>query len=165
MSVMSPARSTPRRPRRPPSSRAARAPSTRRSRPCTRRARPPVGGGDGDHDRGLADPDAADAVVDRDRAELVARVQAVGDLRHHLLGHSLVGLVVEVGDGAVAGVDAGRAGERRDRARLVVAHLVDDALERERLVAEQERAAGDGRDQRDLVAVGERAGRGSRTPC
>ena len=37
----------------------------------------------------------------------------------------------------------------------VVAHLVDDPVERERLVAEQERAARDGRDHRDLVAVGE----------
>ena len=48
-------------------------------------------------------------------------------------------------------------GERRDRAGLVGRDLVDDAVERERLVAEQERAAGDRRDQRDLVAVGEHA--------
>jgi hypothetical protein len=54
-------------------------------------------------------------------------------------------------------VDARGAGERRDRAGLVGAHLVDDAVERERLLAEQERAARHGRDQRDLVAVGERA--------
>ena len=37
-----------------------------------------------------------------------------------------------------------------------LANLVDDPVERERLVAEQERSAGDGRDQRDLVTVGER---------
>jgi hypothetical protein len=35
----------------------------------------------------------------------------------------------------------------------VVAHLVDDLVQRQRLIAEQERAAGDRRDQRDLVAV------------
>ena len=47
----------------------------------------------------------------------------------------------------------------------LVAHLVDDAVERERLLAEQERAARDRRDQRDLVAVGERALAAARTPC
>src|SRR5262249_44004580 len=70
--------------------------------------------------------------------------------------HPLVGLVVEVRDRAAARVDARRAGERRDRAGLVVSHLVDDAVERKRLLAQQERAAGDGRDEGDLVTVGER---------
>jgi len=55
--------------------------------------------------------------------------------------------------GAAARGAAGGAGERRDRACLFVAHLVDDAVERERFVAEEERAAGDRRDQRHLVAV------------
>jgi len=60
-------------------------------------------------------------------------------------------------DGATTRLDARGAREGRDRAGLLVADLVDDAVEREWVVAEQERAAGDGRDQRDLVPVGERA--------
>ena len=111
--------------------------------------------GDGDHDASLADRDAPDAVVDRDVAELVARLQLLGDLGHDLLGHALVGLVLEVRDGAAARVDARRADERRDRAGLVRCDLVDDGFEREGLVAEEERAAGDRRDQRDLVPVGQ----------
>src|SRR5204863_3979994 len=63
----------------------------------------------------------------------------------------------EVLDGAAARLDPRRAGERRDRAGAVVAHLVDHALERERLVRESERAARDGGDERDDVAVAERA--------
>src|SRR6266487_2251147 len=40
--------------------------------------------GDGDHDARLADLDAARAVVDGDRVDLVARRQLRSDLRHHL---------------------------------------------------------------------------------
>ena len=45
----------------------------------------------------LASPIAerADAVVDRDRAELVSLLELGGELRHHLLGHLGVGLVLE----------------------------------------------------------------------
>jgi hypothetical protein len=83
----------------------------------------------GDHDTALPDRDAADAVVDRDRAEVVARVELRGDLRHHLLRHSLVRLVLEVRDRPPAGVDARRADKRRDRARFGRGDLVDDGLE------------------------------------
>ena len=41
------------------------------------------------------------------------------------------------------------------RAGALVGDLGDDGLERERLLGQPEGAAGDGRDQRDLVAVGE----------
>ena len=77
----------------------------------------------------LADLDAAGAVVDRDRAELVLLLKLCGDLGHHLLGHPLVALVVEMDDVAAARLDARRARERRDRAGTVVAHLVDHAVE------------------------------------
>src|ERR687886_1959602 len=46
---------------------------------------------DGDRDARLADPHQADAMVDRDLAEVVARLQIGGDLGHHLLGHAAVG--------------------------------------------------------------------------
>ena len=52
--------------------------------------------GDGDDDARLADVDSADAVVDRDLAQLVLRLQRGRELGHHLLGHALVGLVLEV---------------------------------------------------------------------
>ena len=98
--------------------------------------------------------DAPDAVVDRDVAQLVARLQLVGDLGHDLFGHALVGLVLEVRDRAAARMDARRADERRDRAGLVRCDLVDDGFEPRGTVAEEERASGDRRDQRDLVPVG-----------
>ena len=52
--------------------------------------------GDGDHDARLADLDAADAVVDRDLAELVLRGQLVGEPDEHLLRHLLERLVLEM---------------------------------------------------------------------
>src|SRR5215210_1924171 len=51
--------------------------------------------GDRDRDARLADAERADAMVDRDRAELVALLQVARDLRHHVLGHLGVGLVLE----------------------------------------------------------------------
>src|SRR3954451_5080730 len=64
----------------------------------------------GDHDARLADLDAAGAVVDRDLLDVVLRLQRVGELLHHPLGHALVGLVLEVLDVAAAGVVADGAG-------------------------------------------------------
>src|SRR4051812_31727945 len=112
-----------------------------------------MGGRDGDHDRRLPDRHAADPVVDRDAAEVVSPAELGRDLGHQRFRHALVGLVVEVLHIALAGAVACRAGEGGDRARAGVSHLVDGPVERERLVAEEERATGDGRDQRDLVAV------------
>ena len=74
---------------------------------------------------------------------------------HDLLGHALVGLVLEVEHRPAAGLDARRADEDRGAARLLVRDLRDDRRYVERLLAEPERPAGDGRDQRHLVAVGE----------
>src|SRR5947209_18777159 len=54
---------------------------------------PPVRRRDCDPGRRLADPDAADAMVDRDAGQLVPCAERVRDLAHHLFGHSLVGLV------------------------------------------------------------------------
>ena len=71
---------------------------------------------DGDHDRRLSDPDAADAVRDRDRAEVVRALEVGGQVGHDLLGHALVGLVVEVEHRAAAGLDARRADEDRGAA-------------------------------------------------
>src|SRR5256885_17134696 len=68
----------------------------------------------GDHDARLADLHATRPVVDRDLAHVVARLQPLGDLRHDLLGHLLVRLVVEVEHGAPARLDACRAHKRRD---------------------------------------------------
>src|SRR5581483_770490 len=71
-------------------------------------------------------------------------------------GHPLVRLVVEVVDGAPARVAASGAGERRDRAGLAARDFADDVVERDLRVRQQERAAGDGRDERNGVAVRER---------
>ena len=58
--------------------------------------------GDGDHHARLADLDPADAVVDREPTELVGLFQLGRELRHHLLGHLRVGLVLEVAHFATA---------------------------------------------------------------
>ena len=74
--------------------------------------------------------DPADAVVDRDLVDVVALLQGGGELRHHLLGHALVGLVLEVDDRAAARVAPRRAREGGDRAGLVARDLGDDRVER-----------------------------------
>src|SRR5215211_2898229 len=56
----------------------------------------PVRCRDGDHHARLADLDPADAVVDRDRAEVVFLLELGRELRDHVLGHLGVCLVVEV---------------------------------------------------------------------
>ena len=94
---------------------------------------------------------AADAMMDRDRGQLIACAQRLRDLLHHGFGHPLVRLVVEMSDRAAARLDARRAGERRDRSRVVRAHLVDDAVERQRFLAQEKCATGDRRNERDLV--------------
>ena len=47
-------------------------------------------------DARLADVHAPDAMVDRDLAELVPPLQRFGQPGHDLLGHALVGLVLEM---------------------------------------------------------------------
>ena len=119
------ARSTPRRPRRPPSSRAARV-SLSVSIASLHASEGVVAMrcGDGDRDARLADVDAADAVVDGDRAEVVAsRSSSAAISLHDLLGHALVGLVVEVEHRAAARLDPDGAEERRDRAGALVGDL------------------------------------------
>src|SRR5581483_10464871 len=81
-----------------------------------------------------------------------------GEPREHRLGHLLERLVFEMVDVAAARAAAHRADERGDGARLVARRLRDRRAEVERLVADAEGSARHRRDQRDLVAVGERAG-------
>src|SRR5207247_7280770 len=111
-------RSTPRRPRRTPSSRGHlslegvdRVLARGQGVLAMRR-------GDGDDDARLADLDAARAMVDRDLAEVVPALQLRGDLGHDLFGHFHVGLVIEMKDSPAARLKSGRADEGRDRARL-----------------------------------------------
>src|SRR5262245_31464874 len=112
---------------------------------------------DRDHDARLADPQHADAVVDRYRTEVVALPELASELRHHLLGHLGVGLVLEPRHLAAARLPPYRAGEGRETAGALVGHLCGDGLERKRLLGHPERAARDRRDQRHLVAVMELA--------
>ena len=91
------------------------------------------------------------------------------DARDLLLGHARVGLVLEVEHVAVARALAHGAGERRDRAGVRAGDVRDQAVEVDRLGAEQDErlgsaAARDRRDQRDLVAVLQRAPIARRTP-
>ncbi len=97
------------------------------------------------------------------RAEVVRALELGGQVGHDLLGHALVGLVVEVENRPAAGMDAGRADEDRGAAGALISHLRHDGSHVERLRAEPEGAARDGRDERHLVAVGELAGRARRT--
>ena len=85
------------------------------------------------------------------------RSRSRGQLLHDLLGHALVGLVLEVEHRPAAGVDARRADEDGGAAGALVRDLRDDGRHVERLRAEPERAARDGRDERHLVAVGQLA--------
>src|ERR1051325_10548473 len=112
-----------------------------------------VRGGDRDRDARRADLDAPDTVVDRDRAELVALEQARSEPGHHVLGHLGVGLVLEMRDLAASRLPPHGAGERRDPAGAIVGDLRHHRLQRQRLLGDSEGAAGDRRDQRDLVAV------------
>ena len=78
-----------------------------------------------------------------------------GDL---LLGHARIGLVLEVEHVAVARALAHRPGERRDGAGVGAGDVRDQAVEVDRLGAEQDERLGlaparDGWDQRDLVAL------------
>ena len=75
-----------------------------------------MGRRDGDDDGDAADVDAARAVGDGDLAELVARLQLLGQFGHDLLGHARVALVLEVVDRPAARVRARRADEGGDPA-------------------------------------------------
>jgi hypothetical protein len=94
-------------------------------------------------------------VVDRDPGKLVPLGELRGELRHHVLGHSLVGLVLEVEHAAITRSIPDRAEECGDRARFVARYLAHSGLDGEGRVGQSEVAAGNGRDQRDLVALGE----------
>jgi hypothetical protein len=96
-------------------------------------------------------------VVDRKGAQVVARLEVAGDLRHHLLGHLSVGLVLEVDDLPAPRLPPHGAREGGDRAGALVRDLRCDGLQRERLLGDTEGAARDRRDQRDLVAVAQLA--------
>ena len=108
---------------------------------------------DGDDDGDAADVDPAGAVGDGDLAELVARLQLLGQLGHDLLGHARVALVLEVVHGPAARIGPRGADEGGDPAGGVVRDLLDDQAGLDRLVREHEGATRDRRDERDLVAV------------
>src|SRR5581483_7637876 len=67
---------------------------------------------DRDHDAGLADLDAADAVVDRHLRETVLRGQVGGQRLEHRLGHLLERLVLEIEHVTVARAVPNGADER-----------------------------------------------------
>jgi len=92
-------------------------------------------------------------VLARDLAEIVFRLQIVGDLLHDVLGHAAEGLVLEVEDRAAAGFDAGGPEKGGDRTRMVVGRLGDDSTEIERLFAEAKVPSRDRRYERDFVPL------------
>ena len=96
--------------------------------------------GDGDDDARLADLDAAEPVVDRDRGQTVALGQLGAEPREHLLRHLLVRLVVEMEDVAVAGAAAHRPDEARDRAGVGRLDLAQHRGDVERLRRRAERS-------------------------
>src|SRR3954451_23295703 len=108
-------------------------------------------GRDGDDDARLADLDAPQSVVDGDRAEAVALGQLVAEPGEHRLGHLLVGLVLEMEYVAAARAAAPGADEAPDRSGLGTLDLPQHRSDVERAFDEAERAAADGRDERDLV--------------
>ena len=81
-----------------------------------------------------------------------------GQIGHDLLGHALVGLVLEMDDVTPARARPRRSDERRDRAGRVVSYLGDGGVDRQGIGREPEVAAGDRRDDRDLVPGLERLG-------
>jgi hypothetical protein len=82
--------------------------------------------------------------------------RSLSDLGHDLLGHAGIGLVLERDHLPAARLPAHGSLERRDRTGALVLHLRDHGSQVERPAHEPERAAGDGRDDRDLVALHER---------
>src|SRR5207248_5764027 len=92
-------------------------------------------------------------VVDGDRAEPVPLGQLAAEPGQHLLGHLLVGLVLEVKDIAVARAAADGADEARDRPGLGILDLAEHGGDVERTLDEPEAAPANRRDERHLVAV------------
>ena len=111
---------------------------------------------DRDDDARLADLDAAHAMMDRNLAQLVSRDELRREVGHDLLGHALVGLVLEMEDVAPTRVRTRCPDERRDSAGGVVAHLRDGGLDGQRIGRESEIAAGHRRNHCDLVSGRER---------
>ena len=112
--------------------------------------------GDGDDHACVPDLHLSDPMVDRHLAQGMALLERLSELLHDLLRHPLVRLVFEVEHVPVARAPAGGADEGGNPSGLVVSHLRDGALERERLVGEPEAPARDRWDDGDLVALGER---------
>ena len=77
--------------------------------------------------------------MDRDGDEAMSLDEVGCDALHLGLGHSLVGLVLEVNNLAAAGVRARRPDERCDRAGIVRCHLTHGFVDDERLLREPER--------------------------
>src|SRR5262249_54985858 len=98
----------------------------------------------------------SDPMVDRHLAQGMALLERLSELLHDLLRHPLVRLVFEVEHVPVARAPAGGAAEGGNPSGLVVSHLRDASLERERLVGEPEAPARDRWNDGDLVALGER---------
>src|SRR5262249_11290863 len=113
----------------------------------------PVWRRDGDDDARLADFDPAEPVMYGDRAQPVPLRQLVAGPLEHRRGDLLVGLALDVEDGALARAAADSADEARDRAGLRILDLAQHGCDVERPVDEPDRAPAPGRDQCLLVAV------------
>ena len=94
-------------------------------------------------------------MCDRNVAEVMPPLRGLGDLGHDLLGHAGVGLVLERDHLPASRLPTHCSLESGDRAGALVLDLRDHGSQVERSVFQPERAAGDGRDDRDLVAVRE----------
>ena len=113
---------------------------------------------DGDHDARLADLDAAEPVVDRrprtGRGFSVSSSPSAASIGSAISSKASYSRCTHV---AAARAPAHGADEAsRPRRLRRVFDLADHGGDVERLVDEPERAAGDGRDERDLVAVDQR---------
>jgi hypothetical protein len=111
--------------------------------------------GDGDGDARVADLADTHAMRDRDRTEVVACGQLRREVGHHVLGHALVGLVLESDHLPPARLRAHCADEGDYGSRALVLHLGHDRGEVDRMLGEAKGSAGDRRDERDFVPLGE----------
>ena len=121
-----------------------------------------VGGGGGDDHGELAGAEQADAVDDGHAGALPPGGGLGGDLGEDALGHGGIGFVLELDDGAAAGLVANLAGEGDHAAEARALHGEHHLVELERVAghAEAPGAARDGRDERHFGAVGHGVVRG-----